>query len=134
MIKIKTTKVIEVQDWDDLVKKTYKKPYSFQQQNGCQARGNYYLTVPSKDADENDSDMHDSIPEEINGEIMGVKFAAWLARDPKQPLNGSEKCKKQWGIDLFWERNFYPDIEVVANDLFKKGLIKKGEYVINIDW
>lgn len=36
-------------------------------------------------------------------------------------------------INLFWERNFYPDINTLANDLYKKGLIKKGEYLIVID-
>ncbi len=62
---------------------------------------------------------------------MGVKFAAWLARDPLKPV-GSHKEK--WEIELFWARNFYPDIETVANDLHKKGLLKAGKYTINIDW
>jgi hypothetical protein len=132
MIKTSKKQFIEVQDWDKLVTKTYKRPYCFQQQEGCQDRGNFYLTVPSKD--ERDVEMYGSIPEEVNGEKMGVKFAVWLARDPKQPLNGSEKCKEKWEIELFWHRNFYPDIDTVANDLYKKGLIEKGEYVINIDW
>ena len=129
MLKFKNKKVIEVSDWDDLVKKTYQKPYSFQQQNGCQSRGTYILEVPSEYS--NDEEMHDSIPEEINGEIMGVKFSAWLARDSNQSINGD---KTQYVIELFWERNFYPDIETVANDLYKKGLIEAGEYIINIDW
>ena len=75
--------------------------------------------------------MHDEIPEIINDEIMGVKFKTWLERDPKQPVG---EDKKDWEIELFWERNFYPDIYTVANDLYEKGLIEGGEYLINIDW
>lgn len=128
MVKYKTEKVIEVGDWDDLVIETYGKPYNFQQQNGCQSRGTFYLTVS---ADEWVDQGKDTILEEINGDEMGVKFSAWLARDPKQPVG---KETEQWKIDLFWERNFYPDIEIIANDLCKRGLIEAGDYIINIDW
>lgn len=128
MVKYKTEKVIEVGDWDDLVIETYGKPYNFQQQNGCQSRGTFYLTVS---ADELVDQGKDTILEEINGDEVGVKFSTWLARDPKQPVG---KETEQWKIDLFWERNFYPDIEIIANDLCKRGLIGAGDYIINIDW
>lgn len=129
MIKIKTKQCIDVGDWDNLVQSTYGRPYNFQQQDGCKERGTEHLTVPSKYADDFD---RDTIPEEVNGDEMGVSFAAWLARDPKQPLN----CENQqpWHVQLFWERNFYPDIQMVANDLHAKGLLPAGEYVIDIDW
>lgn len=149
-IKTKNHKVIELGDWDDLVIETYGRMYSFQQQDGCQGRGNVKLTIPDTD---NDSEMHDKIPEIINGEIMGVKFATWLERDPKAPLNPSDKelksCNYYWGkteqdktswkqdesnIRMFYDRNFYPDLQTVANDLHKKGLIEAGEYIIEIDW
>lgn len=130
-LKITNKKVIEVQDWDNLVFKTYGKPYSFQQQYGCQERGNFYLSVPEEYTE--DDEMHDSIPEKVNGDKRGVKFNVWLERDPKKPLKGKEG-KDNWLIELFWERNFYPDIQTVANDLYEKGLLKKGEYTINIDW
>jgi hypothetical protein len=128
MIKYKNTKVIEDSDWDNLVQETYGKPYHFQQQYGCQNRGVHNLTIPYE---ANDSEMPDSIPEVVNGEEMGVKFSAWLARDPKQPIKNQEF---DYQLKLFWERNFYPDIQMVANDLHKKGLIEAGEYTINIDW
>ena len=132
MLKYTNKKVISLHNWDKLVQETYGKPYSFQQQDGCKSRGTFDLIVPSDEC--YDEDMNDSIPEEVNGEEMGVKFNVWLARDPKQPLNGNEKREKQWEIDLFWERNFYPDINTLANDLHKKGLIEAGEYVIDISW
>ena len=128
MLKYETQRVVQLQDWDKLVKDTYGRPYSFQQQEGCKSRGTYNITIPSEYT--NDDEMNDSIPEEINGDEMGVKFDVWLARDPKAPVNG----KSGSDIELFWARNFYPDVETVANDLYEKGLIEAGEYTIDIDW
>lgn len=125
---IKNVKMIEVSDWDKLVTETYGKPYNFQQQDGCQSRGIFHLTIPSEYAC--DDEMNDEIPEIINGEIMGVKFKKWLERDPNQPVAG----RTDYGIGLWWDRNFYPDIHTVANDLHKRGLIEAGEYSIEIDW
>lgn len=126
-MKIRTEKVIDVDEWDKLVKKTYGRPYSFQQQGGCQDRGVFYITVP----DEANDCEEDIVPEIVNHEEMGVSFSAWLKRDPKTPLaNGST----DYSLDLWWDRNFYPDIQMVANDLHNKGLLEAGEYTINIDW
>jgi hypothetical protein len=133
-MKVRTEKVIDVQEWDKLVSDTYGKVYSFQQQDGCRNKGIEYLTVPSKyDGDEY---MHDEIPEIVNGPKEGIKFSKWLERDPKKPLKNENEDDRneQWVIDLWWERNFYPCIETVANDLHKKGLLEAGEYMINIDW
>jgi hypothetical protein len=127
MLKYKNKKTIEVSDWDELVEKTYGRPYSFQQQEGCKSRGTFHITIPCKYTE--DEEMNDSIPEEINGDDMGVKFKVWLERDPNAPFSDGTK-----NICLFWERNFYPDVHTVANDLFEKGLIEAGDYVIDIDW
>lgn len=129
MLKFTNKKVIDCFDWDDLVQETYKRPYTFQQQDGCQSRGSIGITIPEK----NHEDMfeNETVPEIVNGEQMGVKFEAWLARDPEQKLPDRDD---DFGLGLWWDRNFYPDIQMVANDLFKKGLIEKGDYVIEIDW
>lgn len=119
--------VIDLSDWDDLVIATYNRPYSFQQQDGCQDRGMVHFSVPAR-ADDYEND---TVPEEINGEDMGVSFAAWLARDPKE-WNGDPDDKSF--IDMFWERNFYPNLQMIANDLHSKGLIPAGDYAIDIDW
>lgn len=126
MIKTTTKQVIDLGDWDNLVIETYGKPYSFQQQYGCQERGSYTITIPEETIDRG----HESIPEKINGDLMGVKFDVWLARDPKE-WNGHPSDRV---FDLFWLRNFYPDIQMVANDLHSKGLIPAGTYDIEIDW
>lgn len=127
MIKIETKQFIDVGDWDTLVEQTYGKPYNFQQQDGCKERGIFQITIPCDAYDYE----NDSVPEEINGNEMGVSFSAWLARDPKE-WHGEEEDKRF--IQLFWHRNFYPSIDMLANDLHTKGLIAAGDYVINIDW
>lgn len=130
MIKFTNKQVIDVQDWDQLVVNTYGKPYSFQQQDGCKERQTVDFSVPDGAYDfENDT-----IPEEVNGNEMGVSFAAWLARDPKQKLDTTDEWDRNHGLDLFWRRNFYPDFQTVANDLHAKGLLPAGDYVIDIDW
>jgi len=119
--------MITVQDWDDLVTSVYNRPYSFQQQDGCQDRGLFNITIPDEPYDfENDS-----IPEEVNGDEMGVSFKSWLERDPKLKLYNKDDDS---GITLFWERNFYPDIQMIDNDLNNKGLIPNVEFTIIIDW
>jgi hypothetical protein len=126
-IKIRTEKVIAVSDWDNLVKKTYGRPYSFQQQDGCKERGVYRFVVPEP---ANDYE-NDTVPEVVNHKDMGVSFAAWLARDPDQKLPNQ---KTSWSLGLWWDRNFYPDMQMIANDLHAKGLLEAGEYTIDIDW
>lgn len=132
MIQTRTEKVIDVHDWDELVQTTYGRPYSFQQQDGCKQRQRVELTIP----DETYDYKNDTIPEVVNHEDMGVSFKSWLERDPKQLLN---ELRPDWddglhGRDLWWERNFYPDVQMVANDLHEKGLIEADTYTIDIDW
>ena len=72
------------------------------------------------------------VPEIVNHEEMGVSFKSWLARDPHKPLSSGRE--DSFGLELWWERNFYPDVQMIANDLHSKGLIESGDYVIDIDW
>ncbi len=128
-MKVKKVNFIDVDDWDDIVVKTYKRPYSFQQQDGCKSRGIVEITVPERA----DDYKNDTIPEVVNGNEMGVSFAAWLARDPKKKLPGKDD-QDSFSLELFWHRSFYPNIQMVANDLHAKGLLNAGDYTINIDW
>jgi hypothetical protein len=131
-MKINKVNMINVSEWDKLVKDTYKRPYCFQQQDGCKDRGTFPITVPEF-ADDYEND---TVPEEVNHEEMGVSFKAWLNRDPKSPLKDEEEGSdtEQWEIDMWWDRNFYPNIQMIANDLQERGLLDAGDYVINIDW
>jgi len=126
MIKFRTEKVIDVYEFDKLVTETYGKPYNFQQQDDCKDRGFEQFTVPC----EADDYENDTIPEDVDHPEMGVSFKAWLERDPKQSLADDDDRY----IVMWWERNFYPTLDMIVNDLYKKGLIEAGEYAINIDW
>lgn len=120
--------MITCSDLDALVEKTYGRTYCFQQQDDCKDRGVENITVPVP----NPYDFEATeIPEKINGDVMGVSFAAWLARDPDQGFaDGSERNY----LGMFWERNFYPSVDMVVNDLHQKGLLPAGDYAIKIDW
>lgn len=130
-LKIQTKKIIRSQDWDAHVTKVYGKPYCFQQTGGCLGRGTYGLTVPAEDSYDYELE---SLTFDEYGESndMGVSFAAWLARDPKKPFDGY--LEDDWATELIWHRNFYPDIEILANDLYDRGELPAGEYTIVVDW
>ena len=130
-LKTKTVKVVSVSDWDDFVILTYGKHYSFQQQDGCKSRGTAYFTVPNQyDAEEFDSEAT-TIPFEVNGKEMGVSFETWLNTNLDDTASHFES---NWENELFWERNFYPDVNTIVWDLYKRGLLEEGEYMIDIDW
>ncbi len=130
MLKYSNIKQIDSFDFDELVRETYGRPYCFQQQDGCQSRGSVGIEVPSP---WNQDFINDTIPEVVNGEKMGVSFKAWLERDPTKQLPGKDDNNSH-SLELFWHRNFYPDLHTIVNDLHEKGLIEAGEYEINIDW
>jgi hypothetical protein len=118
MIKVKELKVINAHDWDKLVEQTYGRPYSFQQQEGGKDKGHEHITVPCKNTFDY---KNDKLIEKFAYKNMGVSFKAWLERDPKTLSKRSHSM-------------FYPHVSMVINDLYAKGLLKAGEYIINIDW
>lgn len=125
MIKTKTIVVIDHSSLDQLVEETYGRTYSFQQQDGCKSRGSEDITVPVIDPRDYEAS---SISEIVNGDEMGISFKSWLERDPNKLIDDNLSTK------LFWERNFYPHLDMIINDLHSKGLIEEGTYTINIDW
>jgi hypothetical protein len=127
-----TKRIIDVQTFDRTVTETYGRPYSFQQQDDCKERQLVSFTVPDEYAEEEDYE-NDTVPEIVNHHEMGVSFKAWLERDPEQMLS-SEDDKNSSSLGLWWDRNFYPSLGMVVNDLHSKGLIEAGEYSIDIDW
>jgi hypothetical protein len=124
-LHIKPMSMIRLSDWDELVVKTYGRPYNFQQQDGCRSRGTLELYVP----EEFEDDYPETISEDVHRKERGVSFSAWLARDPKQPLPRENAHLQSW-----WCCKFYPNIQMVANDLYARGILPRGDYVIKIDW
>lgn len=131
-IKIRTQKVIDEAEWSRFVTEVYGRPYRFQQQDGCQDRGTFPFTVPF-DSDDLYDHEEETVQEKVNGSEMGVSFAAWLARNPKKKLPALDE-QEDYCLELWWHRNFYPHISMIVNDLYKKGLLEEGKYLINIDW
>lgn len=127
MLIFKQTNVVDYQDWNELVSTTYGKPYNLQQQNGCMSPCNIRITVPDVEFDFDRTE----IPDIINGTAMGVSFKSWSSRDLNE-WYGDPDDKRF--IELFWERNFYPDICMLANDLHERGLILAGDYLIAIEF
>lgn len=128
MIKYKTRKQIDVQDWDDLIEKTYGKIYSFQQQDGCKDRGIETISVPDKWGEDYKVDL---LPFEVNGIRRGVSFQSWLNTSPEET---AKQFRYDWENRLFWDRNFYPHVSMIINDLHSRGILEAGEYDIKIDW
>lgn len=126
-----TVNFVDIDNFDGLVEYVYGRPYSFQQQDGCKERGIHRFEVPVQEPYDFEDD---EIPEIVNGDVMGVSFRSWLARDPKSPLRHNGTLRDDYGVHLFWERNFYPNLDMIVQDLYEKGLIQAGKYVINIDW
>ena len=121
MIKYRTVKVIDCDDWDNLVKNTYGKPYNLQLQNGCMERQRLQISVPSKWT----GDFKNTTIE--GSRDMGVSFKAWLEKEPE-----ADDFQKETFWE--WETKFYPNLEMVVNDLYEKGLLEEGTYEIDIDW
>lgn len=62
---------------------------------------------------------------------MGVSFQTWLNTSEEDTAKHFEN---DWSNQLFWHRNFYPSIDAITDDLYSRGLLEAGEYMIIIDW
>ncbi len=134
---VRKSNVIDVDDWNKFVSDHYGRPYNFQQQDGCKSRGMEYITVPCEDpvdyyGEEDDRDEEFELLESLGEDGYGVPFQVWLERDPKQVLK--TEPENEFSLKLWWNRKFYPSIDMVINDLYEKGLIEAGDYSIEIDW
>jgi len=61
---------------------------------------------------------------------MCVSFKTWMNTTPEET---SKYFEFQSQNELFWQRNFYPHIDMIAHDLYLRSLLEPGEYTINID-
>lgn len=123
-----TENVVDHSALDTLITQIYGRTFSYQQQDGCKSRSRECISVPIPDPYDYEND---TVEEVVNGNEMGVSFKAWLERDPNKPLPTQ---RHDFELGLWWKRNFYPHIDMVLNDLYEKGFIPEGDYVIDIDW
>lgn len=134
---IETVKMIDVNNWNKFIQEVYGKPYNFQQQDGCKEEGleTFVCTTTEEFLEwgmEETEYKATEIPFKVskNDEEMGVNFKTWLNTTPEET---SKNFKTQSENELFWQRNFYPHIDMIAHDLYLKGLLEPGEYTINMD-
>ena len=125
VVNFKNVKLISVQDWDALVTEVYGKPYNYQQQDGCKERGISWNECPCESCDYNTT----AIPIQVNGEKMGVSFKTWLDTPADEPW-----FTKDYKNIMCWDRNFYPEVGMIINDLHEKGILPEGDFGIEIDW
>ena len=131
MMKIgKKITLIEVQDWNKLVIETYGIPYNFQQQDGCKSRGTYHFLIPQtvSEFDDFKNESIDEYPGYGDPVEMGVSFESWLKHDI------TKYGKMDLNRKLWFHRYFYPNVTMIIEDLYKRGVLEEGEYLINIDW
>ena len=129
MLKYNLIRQVSDTDFDNLVMKTYGKSYAIQQHEGCRDRGVIYISVPSL-YDINVNEYPDTIEQAIDEDMYGVRWKDWLAVDPNDERLGED----EWDRELNLQRNVYPPMHDLINDLYEKGLIEAGEYQIEIDW
>ena len=121
MLEYDEVRLVDSYDFDQFVKSVYGKPYCYQQQDDCRDKGIESFTVPMEEDDYFDNDLEDE-------PLMGVSFKTWLDKDVNEKF-----FEDDWENTLFWYRNFYPHFSMIINDLYKKGLIEKGSYIMSID-
>lgn len=127
-------RLINLYDWDELVRNVYNRHYSFQQQ-GFMDRGLYLLEIDLENGDHEGFKNDELEIEQVNGSESGVSLKGWLARDPNLlPRNQNGNTINPESLKLFYHRNFYPHINEISADLCMKDYIAEGKYYINIDW
>lgn len=125
---MKTVNYMSVGEWDTLVYKTYGIPYSFQQQDRCRHRGVWEFSIPVMEPFDYPRRKLEHLDD------MGVSFKFWL-KEGKNKISSYNDVNEIPFIEmLYYYRKFYPNIDMIASDLHKRGILVKGDYVINIDW
>lgn len=107
-------------EFSDLVRKIYGRPYQFQQQGDMMGQDTIYrFSVPATP---------------LGDHWQAVPFQQWLDADPPTPATDGGFDRDRFSEELRWDREFYPEVEDVINDLHRRGLIDEGEYAMHVWW
>lgn len=110
-------------DFSKYVSEHYGRPYRLQQQGDMMAQeASIRFSVPP-------TDWYDENP----------TLAEWQAATPpaaERPdfTTDREGWQKHLDDQLRWDRDYYPDLETVVKDLYEKGLLDAGDYIIYAWW
>lgn len=115
MLRYYAAKIIDEDEFSQLVRDTYQRPYQLQQHgfdSGEPMRIGTYLEIDVPGTDT-------WLPGEHSLE-------EWLEREVENP---GDKI-----AEIEWEREFTPDLQQLVNDLHAQGLLEAGEYLIKVEW
>lgn len=119
-MRIEDVKLIWESELSALVTETYGRPYQLQQQGDMLAQ---------------ESMTRATVPQEPDFDSDLPSLEEWSSRDvDAQPEGESSWSEHAWRRDLWWQRKFYPDLQLVLNDLHARGLLPAGDYVIHTWW
>lgn len=143
MIKVETWKVINESEFNEVVSKTYGRPYHLQQQGDMLGNDTTHRIEVSKDGSEGCSGGSVSLNEWLAVDPETHKFPDPRWETTGKHLPDDHPSKKFYPeflepgtsyYDMHWERDFYPDMDELLDDLLEKGLIEEGTYQINVSW
>lgn len=126
---MKAVVMIDEAEFSELVTRTYQRPYRLQQQLGCMPSGTLieFATPTTADA---------TFYGDVESCQPAVTFNEWLMANPQAPAPGDDEytSTKYANLhrELYWERDFYPPLKDVVNDLHTRGLLPAADYIIYI--
>lgn len=114
--------VIGESDFSRYVSEHYGRPYNLQQQGDMLGQ---------------ESAVKLTVPDPEDGEWEGMTMPTlvqWQEATPPgdHPEGGYDPNVSR--ENMRWEREYYPQLEAVANDLHAKGLLDAGEYILFVSW
>ncbi|WP_043736189.1 hypothetical protein [Nocardia asiatica] len=106
-----TVTLIDENTFSALVSHLHARPYRLQQQgDGLPQNTIVKITVPALEHD-----------------WPGIPLAEWAAT----PIGD---YTYPWQAETHWEREYYPCLEDVVNDLHARGLLAAGNYALHVRW
>lgn len=119
ILKGETVQVIWEHDFNKVVQSVYGKPYVFQQQGDMLLGQNGYYPFTVHSAEKY---------QQWDATEIDAELTRWLSAEPPQNA-------RAFTIQLWWERENYPDIDVILYDLaYRRGLMASGRYALHVWW
>ena len=107
--------VLHESEFSNLVRQTFERPYSLQQQGDMHSQESF---------------IRFDVPAELEWEHE-PSLETWLATTPPDPEDHSMAA---FTNRLRWDREFYPDLQDIANELHARGQLDAGTYVLHVWW
>lgn len=117
MIRFEDVKLISETELSRRVSELFGRPYQLQQQGDMLGQNSVVLM---------------QVPEEPD-DVGLPSLAEWSSRDVNQKPPGVA-WDRDYLREMWWHREFYPDLQEVLNELHRLGELPEGEYAIHVSW